>query len=120
MCAINVAPSVTRPASAAGICATAFTRRLVASTAAPAEAPGALPGLTRGELLCQAFEAYRLLLPTAQISFEHTVFLATALARGDQLRFGRCSDCGGLLVTERFPLRSRRCHHCASPMQSRC
>jgi len=82
-------------------------------------APGALPGLTRGELLCQAFEAYRLLLPAAQISFEHTVFLATALARGDQLRFGRCSDCGGLLVTERFPLRARRCHHCASPMQSR-
>src|SRR5712691_6268682 len=50
--------------------------------------------------------------PAAQISFEHTVFLATALARGDQLRFGRCSDCGGLLVTERFPLRARRCHHC--------
>ena len=85
-----------------------------------AQPPGALPGLTRGELLCQAFEAYRLLLPAAQISFEHTVFLATALARGDQLRFGRCSDCGGLLVTERFPLRARRCHHCASPMQSRC
>jgi len=82
--------------------------------------PGALPGLTRGELLCQAFEAYRLLLPAAQISFEHTVFLASALARGDQLRLGRCSDCGGLLVTERFPLRERRCHHCASPMQSRC
>src|SRR5437762_5526499 len=40
--------------------------------------PGALPGLTHGELLCQAFEAYRLLLPAAQISFEHTVFLATA------------------------------------------
>ena len=92
----------------------------VVPAALSAEAPGALPGLTRGELLCQAFEAYRLLLPAAQISFEHTVFLATALARGDQLRFGRCSECGGLLVTERFPLRARRCHHCASPMQSRC
>ena len=92
----------------------------VVPPALSAETPGALPGLTRGELLCQAFEAYRLLLPAAQISFEHTVFLATALARGDQLRFGRCSDCGGLLVTERFPLRDRRCHHCASPMQSRC
>ena len=88
--------------------------------AVPAAGPGALPGLTRGELLCQAFEAYRLLLPAAQISFEHTVFLATALARGDQLRLGRCSDCGGLLVTERFPLRERRCHHCAGRMQSRC
>ena len=56
--------------------------------AAAAAADAALPGLTRGELLCQAFEVFRLLLPAAQISFEHAVFLATALARGDQLRLG--------------------------------
>jgi hypothetical protein len=86
--------------------------------APPAAADAALPGLTRGELLCQAFEAFRLLLPSAQISFEHAVFLATALARGDQLRLGPCSDCGGLMVTERFPLRAARCLHCAGP-QSR-
>jgi hypothetical protein len=74
-----------------------------------------LPGLGRGELLCQAFEAFRQLLPSAQISFEHAVFLATALARGDQLRLDGCSECGSLLVTERFPLRNARCHHCAAP-----
>jgi hypothetical protein len=87
----------------------------------PAE-PGsaaALPALGRGELLCQAFEAYRLLLPAAQISFEHAVFLATALARGDQLRLGGCRECGGLLVTERFPLRERCCHHCSTASQVR-
>ena len=82
-------------------------------------AAGAVPGLTQGELLCQAFEAYRALLPAAQISFEHAVFLATALTRGDQLRLGGCRDCGGLLVTERFPLRERRCHHCAGSPSSR-
>lgn len=87
----------------------------VVAPPAGAEAAGAVPGLGRGELLCQAFEAYRLLLPAGQISFEHAVFLATALARGDQLRLGDCSECGGLLVTERFPLRDRRCHHCANP-----
>jgi hypothetical protein len=86
---------------------------------AAAATPPSLPGLGRGELLCQAFEAYRLLLPAAQISFEHAVFLATALTRGDQLRLDGCCDCGGLLVTERFPLRERRCHHCASPVQPR-
>ena len=58
-------------------------------------------------------------LPAAQISFEHAVFLTTALARGDQLRLGPCSDCGGLMVTERFPVRAARCHHCAGPAQSR-
>ncbi|HEY6823108.1 MAG TPA: hypothetical protein VI195_01615, partial [Steroidobacteraceae bacterium] len=58
-----------------------------------------LADVRRGELLCQAFEAFRLLLPAAQISFEHAVFLATALARGDQLRLGECSGCGSLMVT---------------------
>ena len=96
----------------------------LAGAAAAASLPGAdgaggasLPGITRGELLCQAFEAFRLLLPSAHISFEHTVFLATALARGDQLRLGDCSDCGSLMVTERFPLRASRCTHCAGPAQ---
>jgi hypothetical protein len=84
-----------------------------AALGSAAEAGTAAPGLTRGELLCQAFEAYRVLLPSAQISFEHAVFLTTALARGDQLRIGGCCDCGGLMVTERFPLRSGRCLHCA-------
>jgi len=92
----------------------------LAGAAAAASLPGAdgaggasLPGITRGELLCQAFEAFRLLLPSAHISFEHTVFLATALARGDQLRLGDCSDCGSLMVTERLLLRGARCPHCA-------
>jgi hypothetical protein len=87
--------------------------------AGAAAAAAAQPGLTRGELLCQAFEAFRALLPSAQISFEHAVFLATALARGDQLRLGGCCDCGALLVIERFPLRAARCHHCAGLQPAR-
>jgi hypothetical protein len=72
------------------------------------------PPLARGEQLCQAFEAYRMLLPSAQITFEHAVFLATALTRGDQLRLAGCSGCGSLMVAERFALRSQRCHHCVA------
>jgi len=78
-------------------------------------AAAALPGLTRGELLCQAFEAYRTLMPSAQISFEHAVFLASALTRGDQLRLAGCAGCGSLVVSERYPARIQRCHHCAIP-----
>jgi len=89
-----------------------------ASAAAAAEVPGSPPALARGELLCQAFEVFRVMLPSAQISFEHAVFLATALARGDQLRLGGCCDCGSLMVTERFPLREARCHRCTGPAQS--
>jgi hypothetical protein len=77
-----------------------------------------LPALARGEQLCQAFEAYRMLLPSAQITFEHAVFLATALSRGDQLRLALCSGCGALAVAERFALRPQRCHHCAGSAQA--
>lgn len=79
---------------------------------APPPGEAAAPGIGRGELLCQGFEAYRALLPSAQISFEHAVFLATALARGQELRLAGCAGCGGLLVTERFPALERRCQHC--------
>ena len=81
-------------------------------------AGASLPQLGRGEQLCQAFEAYRMLLPSAQITFEHAVFLATALTRGDQLRLAGCSACGSLMVAERFSLHAKRCHHCASRWHS--
>jgi hypothetical protein len=71
------------------------------------------PGVLRGERLCYAFELYRATIATAQISFEHAVFLALALARGDQLRLGKCIGCGGLMVVERFPLREKCCQDCA-------
>ena len=90
-----------------------------ADAASTVEVPGSLPVLARGELLCQAFEAFRMYLPSAQISFEHAVFLASALTRGDQLRLGGCCDCGSLMVTERLPLRDARCHRCTGPAQSR-
>jgi hypothetical protein len=82
------------------------------------EVAGALPAVARGERLCCAFEIYQTTVPTSQISFEHAVFLALALARGDQLRFGGCRDCGGLMVIERFPLRERRCQYCVKPVLS--
>ncbi len=82
--------------------------------AEPSAAAGAaLPDVSRGDALCTAFETYAVLIPTASISFEYAVFLAGCLARGDQLRLGRCCECGGLIVVERFPIREKRCQHCA-------
>lgn len=82
------------------------------------EAASSLPSVRRGDRLCYAFEMYQTLVPAAQISFEHAVFLATALTRGDQLRLGGCRDCGGLMVTERFPIGDKRCQYCSSPLQA--
>ena len=82
--------------------------------AEPSAAAGAaLPDIVRGHSLCTAFETYIIMSPAAAISFEYAVFLAECLARGDQLRLGRCCECGGMIVVERFPIRERRCQHCA-------
>jgi len=72
------------------------------------------PGVARAEMLCQAFEAYRTLLRTPRISFEHMIFLVMTLGRGEELRLACCCDCGALLVTERISLREVRCGACAS------
>lgn len=83
--------------------------------AEPCAATGAaLPDIARGNALCTAFESYALMVPSASISFEYAVFLAECLARGDQLRLGRCCECGGIIVVERFPIRDKRCQHCVS------
>ena len=109
---LGVVPAVAARASPAGAMALPDADDAAAVAAS-------LPGITRGESLCQAFEAFRLMLPSAHISFEHAVFLATALARGDQLRLGDCSDCGSLMVTERLLLRGARCCHCAGAAATR-
>ena len=70
--------------------------------------------LTRGELLCQAYEAYRGLIPEGLISFEHAVFLLTTLVRGDELILGACRDCGAALIVDRWSLRAPRCPLCAA------
>jgi hypothetical protein len=79
-----------------------------------ADAARTLPGVARGELLCQAFEAYRALVAAPQISFEHAVFLVTALARGDELCLSGCDECGSLYVADRLALRGVSCPHCAA------
>src|SRR5215831_17709094 len=53
--------------------------------------------VARGNLLCEAFEAYRALVDEPQISFEHAVFLLAALHAGDELRVAHCRDCMGVL-----------------------
>jgi hypothetical protein len=75
-------------------------------------------GVMQGMLLCQAFEAYRTYLPAGRISFEHLVFLVSALLRGDELRLANCCDCGALLVIERVSLREIRCPECRADAHS--
>ncbi len=70
-------------------------------------------GFAEALALCEAYEAYRTLVPGAHISFEHLVYLHDALSRGDELRLATCSGCGALLVAERVALTELRCVYCA-------
>jgi hypothetical protein len=81
----------------------------VAAACAPSQP---LAGLNRAELLCQAYESYREIVPGALISFEHAVFLLGALWRGDELALATCRDCHAVLVTDRWSLRAPRCAVC--------
>lgn len=83
------------------------------------DAHRSLPCMQRGEALCEAFEAYRHMVPTGRISFEHAVFLVTALARGDEIRAMHCADCSALTVVDRFASLARRCPGCEESRRSR-
>jgi hypothetical protein len=72
------------------------------------------PTVARGALLCEAFEAYTALMGESQISFEHAVYLLSALLAGDELRVAHCRDCSGVLVTDRLALRVPVCNECSA------
>lgn len=78
-----------------------------------------LPGVLRGERLCQAFEAYLLFVPTSQITFEHAVLLVNELSSGVELRLGDCMVCGGLVVVDGLALRDIRCGRCTEASHGR-
>lgn len=81
--------------------------------AVAASSGGPAQGVPQGLALCEAYEAYRALIPAARISFEHLIYLFTALHRGDELRLASCAGCGAVVVTERMALKEARCPYCA-------
>jgi hypothetical protein len=48
------------------------------------------------------------------ISFEHAVFLLTALVRGNELVLSACRECSAVLIIDRWSLRAPRCALCAA------
>ena len=71
------------------------------------------PDLRRAELLVRAYEIFRSMIPSAQISFEHAVFLTRLLWNGTQIRLGACTNCGGLVIVDPISIRDSRCTQCA-------
>jgi hypothetical protein len=100
------------------------TARHASVFAAVLTAFGALPIATRGsgarrvsdgaaaDLLCEAYEAYCGFMPEREISFEHAVYLASALSQGGELRLRNCAHCTAQLVSDAVALRTPVCERC--------
>jgi hypothetical protein len=78
--------------------------------------PSPIAPIRRAQLLCQAFECYRQMIPEAHISLDHMHFLLGALALGRELRLGTCGACGAVIVADRLTLRAPRCVVCATDL----
>lgn len=101
-----------------GVLATPSTATPVAGGPRGTRRPAAAqqPSLARGRLLCEAFETYRRIVPQPSIDFEHAVYLADALQRGDELRLRWCGGCDAVSVTERAMLRPTGCRCCGGAL----
>lgn len=76
-----------------------------------------LAHIRRAQLLCQAFECYRQMIPDSHITLDHLHFLLDALAQGRELRLDKCEACGAVIVADRLSLRAPSCVVCAIDLQ---
>jgi hypothetical protein len=74
-----------------------------------------LPGVARGERLCEAYEMYRSMVPETCLTLDHTAFLVISVARAGELAVQRCTGCGSALVLNRYDLSRSTCSYCTSP-----
>jgi hypothetical protein len=74
-----------------------------------------LPSLENGELLCEALEALREWQPSAELTFEHAVLLASCVVRAEHVTLGRCSECHRATITEGPQRHYTHCGHCWPP-----
>jgi hypothetical protein len=69
--------------------------------------------LTFGERFCDAFEAFRQLVPaSSRITFEHAWTLLANLTRRELLLLLDCRRCGAVYVQDALSLDRRRCPAC--------
>lgn len=71
-----------------------------------------LPGVDLGERLCHVYEMFRWFVPISQLSMDQFILLALSLAQGDELKVGRCDECGAAMLLDLLSTNPRRCPWC--------
>jgi len=101
---------VLRPeaAAVAGLC-----RWFDVLPAAPCLDPwDTLPGLARGERLCDAFELFRHIIPQPRLTLDQWILLVLTVADGGTWRIEGCMNCQATILTDRLGAWRRLCAGC--------
>jgi len=70
------------------------------------------PDVEYGHRLCRAYETYRLLHPTATLSFEWAWNLLQNISKNDELYLAACAYCGSPYVQDSYALDTATCPSC--------
>jgi hypothetical protein len=77
-----------------------------------------LPGVERGELLCEAFEWFRFDVPDTKLTIEHGLLVISELARGELIHLGACRTCRGVILVDRLSTGRLECVFCSTKVES--
>ena len=77
-----------------------------------------LPGIERGELLCEAFEWFCFDVPDTKLTIEHGLLLINELARGELIHLGACRTCRGVILLDRLSTGRLECVFCSTKVES--
>ena len=78
-----------------------------------------LPGVERGEGLCDAHDLFTQLVPHAQLTLEHWVLLLVSLAEGEEWTLAQCGGCPAVVVVDRLATGAPRCESCERDRKGR-
>src|SRR6202035_1822764 len=71
-----------------------------------------LPGVANGERLCDAFELFREVVPSARLTLEQAISLVYAVSEGQLCSLDHCTRCRALILVDHLSLTRRVCTHC--------
>lgn len=77
-----------------------------------------LPGVERGERLCEAFEWFCFDVPDTKLTLEHGLLLINELARGELVRLGGCRTCRGVILVDRLSTGRLDCVFCSTKIDN--
>ena len=59
-----------------------------------------IPGIDRGERLCNAVDIFREMVPHSRLTIEQTALLVTALAEGSDCQIAYCPECSAVMLVD--------------------